>query len=1018
MRYEITAPDGRRFAITAPEGATQEQVLAYAQQQIGGNAPPEEDAGRGGGALPFLNRGIASVLGMPVDLANLALKYTGMPVSDRPFGGSASIESGMSRFGRATGAQMVPGVDQQPETPAEYIGRGVGESVGMLVPGYGAARLAASSANPLVAGVAQRIAQAPVGSSTGRLGQFVAPTSTVAGELASGAGAGAGRFVGEEYNPDSPYGGMIGELVGGVSPGLAGMLLRYGPTGLVTRAVGRAREVQADPTRAPGRLQSLTADPEAAAVAAETPTIADLTPAQRTQEELLLSLERAVAKSDPTIEKSLRDRAEAAQATLLEETRALGGDPTQTRAFLETRRDELNAALQARVEQARTRASERVAALEPESTTEDASRVVREEFEKAYRAARKQENTLWNEIPKEVQIDTRPLFVEFDKLVADTARTQQQNIPEFARGFLAPNKKGERLLGDFEIPSELQGFRSEMLDIARRASDAGQPNQARIAGDLAKATLKTMNSLGDIGGPYALARDFSRRLNETFTEGPAGRLVDTRGGSPAIPAEMTLTSLIGAGGVRGGVAENALRTATSDPTNIGAGQNEVVQNAIQDYLTRSLRDHAVTAEGRLKPEAAESWMRSNEALLAQYPQLRETLTNAMEAQTRAQGAKARQIAVSRNLENPRETAIARFLEGNPNDAVARIFRADNPVEAATSLRRSAARDSSGAALAGLRGAFVDNVLASSRQTGPNGEVFRGSTILEMLNGPKQRAVFEAVFSPEELNRLRQIGTEFTALERARGDLPDVGGVVVASQNRLINRLAQLGGAALGRKLSQVTGTGNIQTPAIASSALNNFVTNLGSDRAERLISRAVTDPDPTLFAALMRDSRTPRQQDEAVRRLQGWLAGPAGRALFEEESADPQQGVGSVQNIYGSVMNPEASLASTQSLINSPAMRNRIGAIFETPAYADLFTATLNREAQLFHRANQTSRNSSAAIGGFDQSLTRLVTQAVQNGQLDEARAVRITEMLASNNPTSVAAAIRALENVSNRRPQ
>jgi hypothetical protein len=998
MRYEITAPDGRRFAITAPEGATQEQVLAYAQQQMGGIAPPEEDAGRGGGALPFLNRGIASVLGMPADLANLALKYTGLPVSDRPFGGSASIESGMSRLGRATGARMVPGIDQQPETPAEYIGRGVGESVGMLVPGYGAARLATSSANPLVAGVGRRIGQAPV----------VAPVSTVAGELASGAGAGAGRFVGEEYNPDSPYGGMIGELVGGVSPGLAGMLLRYGPTGLVTRAVGRAREAQADPTRAPGRLQSLTADPEAAAVAAETPSIADLTPAQRTQEPRLLSLERAVAQSDPTIEKSLRDRAEAAQATLLEKTRDLGGDPTQTRAFLENRRDELNAALQARVEQARTQASERVAALEPQSTAEDASRIVREEFEKAYKASRTQENNLWNKIPKEVQIDTTPLFAEFDKLVANTARTQQHNIPEYARGFLSPNKKGERLFGNLEIPSELQGFRSEMLDIARRASDAGQPNQARIAGDLAKATLETMNSLGDIGGPYGLARDFSRRLNETFTEGPVGRLVDTRGGLPAIPAEMTLTSLIGEGGVKGGVAESALRTATNE--------SEVVQNAVQDYLTRSLRNRAVTAEGRMKPEAAVSWMRSNEALLEQYPQLRETVTNALEAQTRARGAEARQIGVSSNLENPRETAIARFLEGNPDDAVTRIFRSDNPVEAATSLRRSAARDSSGAALAGFRGAFVNNILARSRSVTPNGEVFSGSAILDALNGPRQRAVFEAVFSPQELNRLRQIGTEFTALERTRGDLPDVGGVVVESQNRLINRLAQLGGAAVGRKLSQVTGTGSIQTPAIASSALNNFVTNLGSDRAERLISRAVTDPE--LFAVLMRDARLPGQQDQAVRRLQGWMAGPAGRALFEEESADPQQGVGSVQNIYGSVMNPAANLANTRSLINSPAMRNRVGAIFETPAYADLFTATLNREAELFHRANQASRGTSTAIGGFDQSLTRLVTQAIQNGRLDETRAARITEMLASNNPTSVAAAVRALENVSDRRPE
>jgi hypothetical protein len=32
MDYEVTAPDGRRFVVTAPEGATQEQVLSYAQQ--------------------------------------------------------------------------------------------------------------------------------------------------------------------------------------------------------------------------------------------------------------------------------------------------------------------------------------------------------------------------------------------------------------------------------------------------------------------------------------------------------------------------------------------------------------------------------------------------------------------------------------------------------------------------------------------------------------------------------------------------------------------------------------------------------------------------------------------------------------------------------------------------------------------------------------------------------------------------------------------------------------------------
>ena len=96
MRYEITAPDGRRFVVNAPEGATQDQILSYAQREMGGGSFISESTGRGGGALPSLNRVIAETAGAPVDLANLALKYMGLPVSERPFGGSASIEAGLA----------------------------------------------------------------------------------------------------------------------------------------------------------------------------------------------------------------------------------------------------------------------------------------------------------------------------------------------------------------------------------------------------------------------------------------------------------------------------------------------------------------------------------------------------------------------------------------------------------------------------------------------------------------------------------------------------------------------------------------------------------------------------------------------------------------------------------------------------------------------------------------------------------------------------------------------------------
>lgn len=38
-RYEITAPDGRRFEITAPQGASQADIMSYAQQNYGQPAP-------------------------------------------------------------------------------------------------------------------------------------------------------------------------------------------------------------------------------------------------------------------------------------------------------------------------------------------------------------------------------------------------------------------------------------------------------------------------------------------------------------------------------------------------------------------------------------------------------------------------------------------------------------------------------------------------------------------------------------------------------------------------------------------------------------------------------------------------------------------------------------------------------------------------------------------------------------------------------------------------------------------
>jgi predicted phage tail protein len=80
--YEVTSPDGKKFVVTAPDGASQDQVLAYAQQQFAQQAqqPPQvrqPSAIDRAAAVPAgFNAGVLNTIGLPgtalVNAGNLA----------------------------------------------------------------------------------------------------------------------------------------------------------------------------------------------------------------------------------------------------------------------------------------------------------------------------------------------------------------------------------------------------------------------------------------------------------------------------------------------------------------------------------------------------------------------------------------------------------------------------------------------------------------------------------------------------------------------------------------------------------------------------------------------------------------------------------------------------------------------------------------------------------------------------------------------------------------------------------
>src|SRR3546814_20028313 len=100
--YQVTAPDGRKYRVTAPEGATQEQALAYAQQnyrqaqQPPASGPREKYQQSDGTRLHKIELALraADAAGNVEDARRLARAYVAERDSQREIGRAAGRERG------------------------------------------------------------------------------------------------------------------------------------------------------------------------------------------------------------------------------------------------------------------------------------------------------------------------------------------------------------------------------------------------------------------------------------------------------------------------------------------------------------------------------------------------------------------------------------------------------------------------------------------------------------------------------------------------------------------------------------------------------------------------------------------------------------------------------------------------------------------------------------------------------------------------------------------------------------
>ena len=921
------------------------EIIALANARRRAASP--ENTGIGRGFWPGVNSGIVNTIGPPLDAAHAVrnpvlglLRDTVKPYIPslreevKP---SEAIHGALAQYGRAVGAPMVlPRGGVTDQTLSEAAGSGLGGAAVSAIGGAGALNMLQNTmrnagqatypvARDLVRNLYESVTKHPI--------QFLA------GEGISGMGSGVGGLAASRQNPNLA---PVGEVVGGLAPPLIPSVARavLNPIGYFG---GKALKTffpwskTGSQDMAAGRLQGLVADPLAAAAQVDTPTISNLTSAQQVGDPNLLRLERLVADRSPALRAELEQRAIGAQETLIDEARKVANlsprdgfvspwankiseevDPKNTRTFLQGRMENTTENLDARLARSQEefkRSMEDIKGQNPGASKEELGEIFREIHSGALQKTLDEEKRLWGKGVSNIRLPIQSLMDYYNKLtlpdtIGSLPDTEIHNISPYIREFLtskngAPvrlqtrrREDGDDLnfskLAPVSSIANLQGFRSELLKNARIATKNKEFGEAKISNDFANETLYIMNNANPVtienlspAGVKTLedlevARAFTSKKIATFhgknkvgnlsNYVPGSEPWDGDPGIPTVPVQESLTTTIGRGGVKGGVAESQLmRAVDNDPE---------ARQAIADYLTRISNDTILNADNKIKPQLALNWLRNNENILKRYPEIETRVRDALKAQRMMNTVEAKNTNIIQQLS---KSPIKTFTEGRLDDAVSRIFKTDDPVQSTTALRRSAAKDSTGKASEGLRIAFINDLLKRGKSTSSTGEFqFNGSDMIAALKDPTHRSVFEKIFTPPEMGRLGKITQEFNSLERMREASP-LSDIINESPSTFVRIVANFVAAQAGQLSASP-----LQTSGMMVRASNWFLKNLTNTQAEKLLIQSVTDPE--LFAILMRHTGSQTKNNETFRRLNSWLAGPAGRSLLgprEEKDEEP-----------------------------------------------------------------------------------------------------------------------------------
>jgi len=840
---------------------------ADAEKQLSNWWDKYPDADQGGqGVMPFVSQGIAEGLGTPADLLAGGLNL--IPGASRgtfsdPFLGSKSIKNAMEFYGI-----NLPKDDRSPQTTGEYVGRGVGEAAAAMVQGGALLKLLSKGAG-LTGSIVSNINKAMVKN----------PATAMISEVGGGAGFGAGQKMTEEGGELSRnVGPLVTGIAGAMSPNLISnvgsiVAMRYGKN--ILRKVSVPFTEKGAQYRAGKYAKSLVSDPKATAEQLAKDIPGDLPPAVASGEKRLVELYKNLVMQDPVTDANTVEKISKSIMQLENEMRKLGyGSPELLREITQRRVASIELNMNKRVVDAVKKAQETLNKVPTANRLSEESRIVRGEIDKVAGQVKAAERALWARVPKDLDIPIDRTRTAYGDIVAGLSKAEMVDIPAPLENSPIIKKKG---LTSVSL-KEMQGLRSKLLEVGRIARKEGHHNKARIANRMADAIIDDLDNVGGFE-ELKVAIGATKGYKTLFESGIVGKIRGfDKTGAPTIDPSITLDVSIGRGGARGAVDMGRVL-----PT-------QEAKNSAKRYLGKSFTDYALDSSGQINPNRSARWIKNNEDILDQFPDLRGQIIDADSAQQFALKTKATMDARKQAIRNPSVSTAARVTNTrNLYKEVGTILKSDNAVGMVNDLVAKANKDTTGKAREGLRAAFIEHILDSSTRGSYNelGEqTVSGRAILNFIK--LNERPLGRVFSFEDMQKMKSVGRALSKagdFERARATTPKIDMDDPASN--VIQLLSKVGGAQIGRFLAGKTGGGTVQTPGILSKRVSDYTHGLNVNKANQMIIDAVISDDPSLLRALLLPIDKPNARVDSLIRFDQatnlWLLG-AGRRLVDDET--------------------------------------------------------------------------------------------------------------------------------------